>query len=50
MSPRSIVGAPGISTGVSTWHLDPAHTHVEFAVKHLMISTVKGLMSLNPRR
>jgi polyisoprenoid-binding protein YceI len=26
----------------STWKIDPAHTHVEFAVKHLMISTVKG--------
>jgi polyisoprenoid-binding protein YceI len=24
------------------WQLDPSHTHVEFAVKHLMISTVKG--------
>ena len=26
----------------STWRIDPAHSHVEFAVKHLMISTVKG--------
>jgi polyisoprenoid-binding protein YceI len=26
----------------STWKIDPAHTHIEFAVKHLMISTVKG--------
>ena len=42
MSPLSTLGAPGISTGVSTWQLDPAHTHVEFAVRHLMISTVKG--------
>lgn len=25
-----------------TWTIDPAHTLVEFAVKHLMISTVKG--------
>lgn len=24
------------------WRIDPAHNHVEFAVKHLMISTVKG--------
>jgi polyisoprenoid-binding protein YceI len=31
------------STGsVTTWQLDAAHTSVEFAVKHLMISTVKG--------
>ena len=27
---------------LSTWSIDPAHSHVEFAVKHLMISTVKG--------
>jgi len=26
----------------STWTLDPAHTLVEFAAKHLMITTVKG--------
>lgn len=33
------------STGVTTWKIDPAHTHVEFAVKHMMISTVKGRFS-----
>jgi polyisoprenoid-binding protein YceI len=26
----------------TTWTIDPAHTNVEFAVRHLMISTVKG--------
>src|SRR5947209_3550182 len=26
----------------STWKFDPAHSSVEFAVKHLMITTVKG--------
>jgi polyisoprenoid-binding protein YceI len=26
----------------STWQIDPMHSHVEFAVKHMMISTVKG--------
>jgi polyisoprenoid-binding protein YceI len=26
----------------TTWTLDPAHTLVEFAAKHLMITTVKG--------
>ena len=26
----------------STWEIDPAHTDVAFAVKHLMISTVRG--------
>jgi polyisoprenoid-binding protein YceI len=25
-----------------TWQIDPSHSHVEFAVRHLMISTVKG--------
>ena len=42
MSPLSTYGGAGVSTGVSTWELDPAHTQVEFAVRHLMISTVKG--------
>jgi polyisoprenoid-binding protein YceI len=26
----------------STWKIDPSHSHIEFGVKHLMISTVKG--------
>src|ERR1700750_2878759 len=25
-----------------TWKLDPAHSHAEFKVKHMMISNVKG--------
>lgn len=29
-------------SATSTWNIDPSHSHVEFAVKHLMISTVKG--------
>lgn len=33
--------APSRATS-TTWEIDPAHTHVEFAVKHMMISTVKG--------
>ncbi|MFN8542745.1 MAG: YceI family protein [Candidatus Binatia bacterium] len=28
--------------GASTWDLDPAHTAVQFAVRHLMVSTVRG--------
>ena len=28
--------------GVTTWKIDPAHSSVEFAVKHMMITTVKG--------
>jgi polyisoprenoid-binding protein YceI len=27
---------------VTTWKVDPAHTNVEFAVRHLMITTVRG--------
>jgi polyisoprenoid-binding protein YceI len=30
------------ATGITTWTVDPSHSLVEFAVKHLMISTVKG--------
>lgn len=30
------------ATGITTWNIDPAHTTVEFSVKHLMISTVRG--------
>ena len=26
----------------TTWSIDPTHSSVEFAVRHLMISTVKG--------
>ena len=26
----------------ATWRVDPIHSHVEFAVRHLMISTVRG--------
>ena len=29
-------------TTASTWELDPAHSSAEFAVKHLMVSTVTG--------
>ena len=27
---------------MSTWNIDPAHTDVTFAVKHMMVSTVRG--------
>jgi polyisoprenoid-binding protein YceI len=30
------------SDTITTWAIDPAHTNAEFAVKHMMISTVKG--------
>jgi polyisoprenoid-binding protein YceI len=32
-----------VATAVGTaWRVDPTHSHIEFAVRHLMISTVKG--------
>ena len=37
--------AAAAQTGVAgrvTWEIDPAHTNVEFAVRHLMIAKVKG--------
>lgn len=30
------------STAPATWAVDPKHSNVEFSVRHLMISTVKG--------
>jgi polyisoprenoid-binding protein YceI len=32
--------APSVAT--STWDLDPAHSSVEFSVKHMMMTTVRG--------
>ena len=29
-------------SGPSTWKIDPSHTNVGFAVRHLMVSTVRG--------
>jgi polyisoprenoid-binding protein YceI len=34
--------ATATATETSTWIVDPAHAEVGFAVKHLMISTVRG--------
>ncbi|HET7697059.1 MAG TPA: YceI family protein [Vicinamibacterales bacterium] len=36
---------PASSTTTPTltaWSIDPAHSHIEFAIRHLMIATVKG--------
>lgn len=38
MSTETLTAQPG----TVTWQIDPTHSHVEFAVKHMMISTVKG--------
>ncbi len=31
-----------VQAGTSTWQLDPAHSSVEFSVKHMMMTTVRG--------
>ena len=36
------MSTPTISTTPTTWVIDPAHSVVELAVKHMMFSTVKG--------
>jgi polyisoprenoid-binding protein YceI len=37
--------APTLNDIATKWQIDPAHTSVEFGVRHLMISTVKGRFS-----
>lgn len=45
---RSVVLAAALSlvapfpVGAATWEIDPAHTSVQFSVRHLMISNVRG--------
>jgi polyisoprenoid-binding protein YceI len=34
--------SPSSATAATTWTIDPAHSLVELAVKHMMFSTVKG--------
>ncbi len=31
-----------VETGTTTWQLDPTHSSVEFSVKHMMMTTVRG--------
>jgi polyisoprenoid-binding protein YceI len=35
----------GVQMSKATWVIDPSHTMVEFSVKHMMISSVKGRFS-----
>src|SRR5713226_4215441 len=35
------LGLPALARAAS-WTLDPAHTSVQFSVRHLMVSTVRG--------
>jgi len=37
-----MTGATAVQAGTSVWRLDPAHSSVEFAVKHMMMTTVRG--------
>lgn len=32
-------------TATSTWNIDPSHSLIEFAAKHMMITTVKGRLA-----
>ncbi|HXC24508.1 MAG TPA: YceI family protein [Gemmatimonadaceae bacterium] len=39
------MASPVTAPSITTWQLDPTHSSVEFAIRHLMISTVKGRFS-----
>ncbi len=39
-----VCAAASAAQAASTWEIDPAHTSAQFAVKHLMVSTVRGTM------
>lgn len=40
----AVLGLPLLSHG-AIWDIDPAHTSAQFAVRHLMVSTVRGEFS-----
>jgi polyisoprenoid-binding protein YceI len=42
MSTTSTTPTKTSAPTLTTWKIDPAHSHAEFAIRHLMISTVKG--------
>jgi polyisoprenoid-binding protein YceI len=46
---RSVIAIVAVSfpqvAAASRWQIDPAHTSAQFAVRHLMISTVRGTFS-----
>ena len=37
-----MAASTAVQTGVPTWQLDPSHSSVEFSVKHMMMTTVRG--------
>jgi len=45
VQPTTETAAVPQATGAATWQIDPKHSVVEFAVKHMMFSTVKGRFS-----
>ena len=38
----ALLAALPVLANADTWRIDPAHTNVEFTVRHMMISNVKG--------
>jgi polyisoprenoid-binding protein YceI len=38
----TIAALAGPAVAETTWEIDPAHTSVQFAVRHMMVSTVRG--------
>ncbi|HSP97943.1 MAG TPA: YceI family protein [Candidatus Dormibacteraeota bacterium] len=38
-----LLAGPAVA-GTTTWQIDPDHTSAQFAIKHLMVSTVRGTM------
>ena len=39
-----VCAAASAARATSSWDIDPAHTSAQFAVKHLMVSTVRGTL------
>jgi polyisoprenoid-binding protein YceI len=37
--------APATKPEITSWNIDPAHSHAQFSVRHMMISNVKGEFS-----
>src|SRR5690606_40924363 len=37
-----MAGTSATETGTAKWEMDPAHSSVEFSVKHMMMTTVRG--------
>ena len=37
-----MASATAVEAGTTTWQLDPTHSSVEFSVKHMMMTTVRG--------